>query len=231
MAIRGIRLFGDPVLRTPAEPVQDFDRSLRKLVKDLTETLRDAGGAGLAAPQIGVGLRLFAYNVNGLRGYLVNPVLSFPDEEEQDGEEGCLSVPGIYFDVRRRLNTVARGCTDRGDPVQLVGTDVLARCIQHETDHLDGILFIDRLDPEARKAAMQAIRQAPWNGPGPGPDSGPGGPPDSGVAGWGGAGGRRAVFRLSPHPLFGQARLGGGPASGLIERCGCHRCVAPATRE
>src|SRR6202012_147483 len=163
MAIRGIRLFGDPVLRTPAEPVQDFDRSLRKLVKDLTETLRDAGGAGLAAPQIGVGLRLFAYNVNGLRGYLVNPDLSFPDEEEQDGEEGCLSFPGIYFDVKRRVHPVARGFPARGDPVQVVGTQVMARCLQHETDHLDGVLFIDRMDEQTRKAAMKAIRAANWD--------------------------------------------------------------------
>ncbi len=200
MAIRSIRVFGDPVLRTPAEPVQDFDRSLRKLVKDLTETLRDVGGAGLAAPQIGVGLRVFAYNVNGERGYLVNPSLSFPDAEEQDGEEGCLSLPGIYFDVRRRQNTVACGFTNRGDPVQLVGSAVMARCIQHETDHLDGILFIDRMDDETRKAAMRAIRQAPWSGLGPGE------PPDSGPSGSVSSGGRRPVFRISPHPLFGQAR-------------------------
>jgi peptide deformylase len=200
MAIRPIRLFGDPVLSTPAEPVQDFDRSLRKLVKDLTETLRDVGGAGLAAPQIGVGLRVFGYNVNGQRGYLVNPSLSFPDSEEQDGEEGCLSLPGIYFDVTRRQNTVARGFTDRGDPVQLVGAAVMARCIQHETDHLDGILFIDRMDDETRKAAMRAIRQAPWSG------LGPGGPPDSGASGSPGSGRRRPAFRISPHPLLGQAR-------------------------
>jgi peptide deformylase len=200
MAIRPIRLFGDPVLSTPAEPVRDFDRSLRKLVKDLTETLRDVGGAGLAAPQIGVGLRVFGYNVNGQRGYLVNPSLSFPDSEEQDGEEGCLSLPGIYFDVKRRQNTVARGFTDRGDPVQLVGAAVMARCIQHETDHLDGILFIDRMDDETRKAAMRAIRQAPWSG------LGPGGPPDSGASGSPGSGRRWPAFRISPHPLFGQAR-------------------------
>ena len=111
MAIRPIRLFGDPILLTEAEPVTDFDRSLRQLVKDLTETLRQAGGAGLAAPQIGVGLRVFAYSVNGERGYLVNPSLSFPDEQEQDGPEGCMSFPGLYYDVRRRQNTVARGFT------------------------------------------------------------------------------------------------------------------------
>jgi peptide deformylase len=164
MTIRPIRLFGDPILRTAADPVTDYDKQLRNLVKDLTETLRDAGGAGLAAPQIGVGLRVFAYNVDDQRGYLVNPTLEFPDDEEQDGDEGCLSFPGIYYDVKRRQNTIARGLTDRGDQVQLVGTDFMARCLQHETDHLDGILFIDRMDTATRKAAMKAIRAAEWSG-------------------------------------------------------------------
>src|ERR1700744_5940380 len=132
MAIPDIRLFGAPILRTAADPVADFDKQLRNLVKDLTQTLDDAQGAGLAAPQIGVGLRVFDYAVGHERGSLVNPVLEFPDEEEQDGEEGCLSFPGIYYDVKRRLNTVARGFTDRGDPVQLVGTEIMARCLQHE---------------------------------------------------------------------------------------------------
>jgi peptide deformylase len=163
MAIRDIRLFGDPVLRTAAEPVTDFDKQLRTLVKDLTQTLDHAQGAGLAAPQIGVGLRVFAYAVGGERGYLVNPVLEFPDEEEQDGEEGCLSFPGIYYDVKRRLNTVARGFTDRGDPIQVVGTEILARCLQHETDHLDGVLFIDRMDPVTKGQAMREIRAANWD--------------------------------------------------------------------
>ncbi len=162
MATRPIRLFGDPILRTAADPVTDFDKQLRALVKDLTQTLDDAQGAGLAAPQIGVGLRVFAYAVGGERGYLVNPELDFPDEEDQDGEEGCLSFPGIYYDVRRRLNTVARGFTDQGDQVQIVGTRVLARCFQHETDHLDGVLFIDRMDQATRKRAMKEIREANW---------------------------------------------------------------------
>lgn len=168
MTIRPIRLFGDPILRTAADPVTDFDKQLRNLVKDLTQTLRDAGGAGLAAPQIGVGLRVFAYNVDGQRGHLVNPDLDFPDDEEQAGDEGCLSFPGLYYDVKRRMNTVARGFTDRGDPVQIVGTDFMARCLQHETDHLDGILFIDRMDGPTRKEIMAAIRQANWSdGPAP----------------------------------------------------------------
>ncbi|HEV3381219.1 MAG TPA: peptide deformylase [Trebonia sp.] len=165
MAIRPIRLFGDPVLRTAADPVTDFDKQLRNLVKDLEQTLDDAQGAGLAAPQIGVGLRVFAYAVGDERGFLVNPSLDFPDDEEQEGEEGCLSFPGIYFDVKRRLNTVARGFTDRGDPVQVVGTQVLSRCLQHETDHLDGVLFIDRMDVATRKEAMKAVREANWNAP------------------------------------------------------------------
>ena len=165
MAIRDIRLFGDPILLTAAEPVTDFDKQLRSLVKDLTQTLDDAHGAGLAAPQIGVGLRVFAYAVDSERGYLVNPVLEFPDEEERDGEEGCLSFPGIYYDVKRRLNTVARGFTDRGDPIQVVGTEILARCLQHETDHLDGVLFIDRMDVSTRKLAMREIRESNWDVP------------------------------------------------------------------
>jgi peptide deformylase len=192
MAIRPIRLFGDPVLLTEADPVIDFDRSLRHLVRDLTETLLDADGAGLAAPQIGVGLRVFAYNVGSERGYLVNPSLSFPDEEEQDGSEGCMSFPGLYYDVKRRQNTVARGFTDRGDPVQIVGSATLARCLQHETDHLDGILFIERMDDATRKAAMRAIRAAQWSGLALSTPSAPAGasPP----------------VRVSPHPLGGRAR-------------------------
>jgi peptide deformylase len=95
---------------------------------------------------------------------LVNPVLDFPDEFDQDGEEGCLSFPGVYYDVKRRLNTVARGLTDRGDPVQVVGTQVLSRCLQHETDHLDGVLFIDRMDAATRKKAMREIRESDWDG-------------------------------------------------------------------
>ncbi len=162
MSVQPIRLFGDPVLRTPADPVKTFDKELRRLVKDLTDTMRDQSGAGLAAPQLGVGLRVFAFDVDDVVGHLVNPVLDFPDEEEQEGPEGCLSVPGLYFDTKRRLNVVAKGFTEYGDPVQIVGTGLMARCVQHETDHLDGVMFLDRLDPETRKQAMKAIRQSDW---------------------------------------------------------------------
>jgi peptide deformylase len=163
VAIQPIRLFGDPVLRTRAEPVVDFDKELRKLVRDLTDTMIDAPGAGLAAPQIGVGLRVFTYHVDDELGHLVNPDLDLSDEQ-QDGEEGCLSFPGLAFDTKRALRVVAKGFNMYGDPVRLEGSELLARAVQHETDHLDGILFIDRLDPETRKQAMRAIREAEWFG-------------------------------------------------------------------
>jgi peptide deformylase len=162
VTVQPIRLFGDPVLRTKADAVVDFDKELRKLVKDLTQTLLDEGGAGLAAPQIGVGLRVFAFDVDDTVGHLVNPQLHFPDEEEQEGPEGCLSIPGIYIDTKRRMNVVATGFNEYGDPVRLVGSGLMARCCQHETDHLDGVLFLDRLDAAARKDAMRQIREAPW---------------------------------------------------------------------
>ena len=163
MAIQPIRLFGDPVLRTPAVHVTDFDKELRRLVEDLTDTMLAAPGAGLAAPQIGVGLRVFTWSIEGETGHLVNPSLDL-SEETQDGEEGCLSIPGLAFDCRRALSVVAKGFNMYGDPVVIEGSELLARAIQHETDHLDGILFVDRLDREARKAAMKAIREAEWFG-------------------------------------------------------------------
>jgi peptide deformylase len=123
----------------------------------------DAPGAGLAAPQIGVGLRVFTWFVEGEVGHLVNPVLDL-SEEEQYGEEGCLSIPDLGFDCTRALSVVARGFTMFGEPVTIEGSDLLARAIQHETDHLDGVLFIDRLDAETRKAAMKAIRESEWFG-------------------------------------------------------------------
>ena len=163
MAIRPIRLFGDPVLRRPALEVVDFDKELRSLVADLTDTMLEAPGAGLAAPQIGVGMRAFTWYVDGEVGHLVNPVLDL-SEEVQDGPEGCLSLPELTFDCRRALSVVARGFNMYGDPVTVEGSELLARAIQHETDHLDGILFIDKLDTEARKAAMKAIRESDWFG-------------------------------------------------------------------
>jgi len=161
VSVRPIRLFGDPVLRTPAEPVRDFDAELRKLVKDLTETMLDAPGVGLAAPQVGVGLRVFTYHIDDQLGHLINPSLRLSEDEETD-DEGCLSFPGLAYPTVRAYGVVAEGFNMYGEPVTLEGTGHLARCVQHETDHLDGILFIDRLDPAQRKLAMKEIRAAEW---------------------------------------------------------------------
>ncbi len=156
---------GDPVLRTPATEVTDFDKALGRLVGDLTETLHDAGGAGLAAPQIGVGLRVFAYALvdpddpERLRyGHLVNPVLEASEDSLED-EEGCLSIPGLVCTLARPRRIVARGFDTHGEPLEIVGTERLARCLAHETDHLDGVLFIDRLEGFARKRALRAVRE------------------------------------------------------------------------
>ncbi|GAB3950473.1 peptide deformylase [Micromonospora vulcania] len=165
MTVLPIRLVGDPVLRQAAKPVETFDAELRQLVKDLQETLADRNGAGLAAPQLGVGLRVFAIHPklsDGELDHLINPVVTFPDEEEQDGPEGCLSIPGVYLDTKRRANVVATGFNVHGDPVQIVGAGLLARCVQHETDHLDGVLFIDRQDPERQQRLMETLRAAAW---------------------------------------------------------------------
>jgi peptide deformylase len=164
VSIRPIRLFGDPVLRTAAAEVTSFDKEIRNLVTDLVDTMLDAPGAGLAAPQIGVGLRVFTWNVEGHVGHLINPVLRL-SEDTQDGQEGCLSLPGLSLDCIRAQSVVATGFDLLGEPVTIEGSDLLARAIQHETDHLDGILFIDRLDREARKAAMKTIRESDWFGP------------------------------------------------------------------
>ncbi len=130
MSVKPIRLFGDPILRTPADPVVDFDKELRQLVADLTETMLDAPGAGLAAPQIGVGLRVFTYFVDGVVGHLINPSLVL-SEELQEGEEGCLSFPGLKFETPRALRAVATGRDQHGEPVTIEGSELLGRAVQH----------------------------------------------------------------------------------------------------
>ena len=163
MSIQPIRLFGDPVLTTLASPVTTFDKELRTLVKDLIETMHDAPGAGLAAPQIGVALRVFVWDVDEEIGHLINPSLTLSDEM-QDGEEGCLSFPDLRYDTPRALRVVAHGFNMHGEPIIVEGSEYLARAIQHETDHLDGILFIDRMPGESRKLAMKEIRESEWFG-------------------------------------------------------------------
>jgi peptide deformylase len=164
VSVTPIRLYGDPVLRTPAAPVVDFDKELRGLVADLTDTMLAAGGAGLAAPQIGVGLRVFTWLVDGELGHLVNPVVSPVGEETQEGPEGCLSIPGFAYDCRRHLYVAATGFDLHGEPVRVEGSHLLARAVQHEVDHLDGVLFVDRLEDAARAAALAEIAAAEWSG-------------------------------------------------------------------
>jgi peptide deformylase len=163
VAVQPIRLFGDPVLRSRAAEVTTFDKELQRLVQDLTDTMLEAPGAGLAAPQIGVGLRVFTWYVDGELGHLVNPTLEL-SEELQDGLEGCLSLPELTYECKRAMSVVAQGFDMHGEPVTINGSELLARAIQHETDHLDGILFIDKLDAETRKQAMKEIRESDWFG-------------------------------------------------------------------
>ncbi len=163
MAIQQIRFFGDPVLVTPATAVVDFDKELRQLVTDLIETMKAAPGAGLAAPQIGVPLRVFVWDIDDEVGHLINPSLDLSDEM-QDGEEGCLSFPNLVYETPRALRAVAKGFNMHGEPIVVEGTELLARCLQHETDHLNGVLFIDRMDAENRKLAMKEIRESEWFG-------------------------------------------------------------------
>ena len=157
MTVRAIRLFGDPVLRTEADPVTAFDAELRALVADLEDTVREPGRAGVAAPQIGVSLRVFSYNVGDVVGHMVNPELSEFDGE-QDDEEGCLSLPDMAYPTKRALSVTARGFDQFGEPLVIHGTGFLARALQHETDHLAGTLYIDTLTGDVRRQALRALR-------------------------------------------------------------------------
>ncbi|MBB2948159.1 peptide deformylase [Actinoplanes lutulentus] len=158
MTVRPIRIFGDPVLRTPADPVTDFDASLREIIGDLEDTVREPGRAGVAGPQIGVSLRIFSYNVGGVVGHLINPVLS-DHEGEQTEEEGCLSLPGLGYDTTRALKVTATGFDQYGEPLVISGEGFLARALQHEVDHLDGRLYVDTLSGDVRRQALRELRR------------------------------------------------------------------------
>jgi peptide deformylase len=162
MAVRELRYFGDPVLKTVCDPVTKFDKSLDALVTDLMETVEQPGRAGLAAPQIGVSLRVFSYNVKGLTGYLVNPEIAELSDETHDIDEGCLSVPELWFPTPRAMRAVVRGVDRRNEPVTVEGVDVLAQCLQHETDHLDGFLYLDRLPKDNKRQALREAREKDW---------------------------------------------------------------------
>lgn len=157
--IMPIRILGDPVLREPAKPVTTFDRTLRTLRDDMLETMYDAPGVGLAGPQVGISLRVFTFD-DGQTGpsFMANPVLS-GDEGELLEEEGCLSIPGPYHETKRYARIMCSGQDVDGAPLELTGEGLLARIFQHETDHLDGMLFIDRLDEEGRRSVLAELRR------------------------------------------------------------------------
>jgi peptide deformylase len=154
-----IRSLGDPVLKTPSKPVERFDEGLRRLSESMLETMYDAPGVGLAGPQVGISLRVFVFD-DGVTGpmFMANPELVSPEGEILE-EEGCLSIPGPFYPTRRSAKIVCRGQDLRGDPLEITGEGLLARIFQHETDHLEGLLFIDRLDEEGRKAVLAELRR------------------------------------------------------------------------
>jgi len=153
-----IRLFGDPVLRQRAVEVTEFDDDLRRLADDMLLTLHSAAGAAIAANQVGVLRRIFVWELGEDRGALVNPTVEWTSDETQDGEEGCLSFPGLYFPTVRALRARLQGVDVHGEPRQESGEGVRARMLLHELDHLNGILFIDHLARHDRKEAMRRIR-------------------------------------------------------------------------
>ena len=159
MAYRNIRIIGDPVLRTECDWITDIDDSVKALVEDLLETVDEDGRAGLAANQIGIGLRAFSWNIDGEIGYILNPkIVEVSEDEYQDGDEGCLSVPGLWFPTERAWYARAEGVDLDGKEVVVEGEELMARCIQHECDHLEGHLYLDRLDRKNRAKAMKELR-------------------------------------------------------------------------
>ncbi|WP_277211403.1 peptide deformylase [Isoptericola croceus] len=159
MAMREIRVVPDPVLRTACDEITTIDDRVRGLVADLLETVDAEGRAGLAANQIGVNLRAFSWNVDDEIGYVLNPRIVDLSEEVQDGDEGCLSVPGLFYATERAWYARVEGIDLEGEPVVVEGTDLMARCLQHECDHLDGKLYLDRLERGIRKKAMRELRE------------------------------------------------------------------------
>lgn len=162
MPERPIRLLGDPVLKTRSEPIGVVDAGVRSLVDDLLDSVRLPGRAGVAAAQIGVNLRAFSYNVDGDIGYILNPVVVELSGEPEVVDEGCLSVPGLWYPTKRYPFARVTGTDLAGRSVELAGTGLMAQALQHETDHLDGLLYLDRLDPDNRRAAMKEVRESDW---------------------------------------------------------------------
>ncbi|PZU39861.1 MAG: peptide deformylase [Microbacterium sp.] len=162
MAVRDIRLFGDPVLKAPSAEIVEIDDAVRALVADLIDTVALPGRAGVAAPQIGVGLRAFSYNIDGDIGYVLNPRVVEVRGEAEPVDEGCLSVPGLWHPALRHPWARVEGIDLDGEVVVLEGEGLLAQALQHECDHLDGMLYLERLTPERRRLAMREVRESSW---------------------------------------------------------------------
>ncbi|SMY10831.1 peptide deformylase [Brevibacterium jeotgali] len=162
MTDRPIRHFGDPVLRTVCTPVSAFDDSLRALVRDLADTAAPDGRAAVAAPQIGVDRRIFAFHLDGRVGHIVNPVVVETGGRLRDIDEGCLSVPGLWFPTPRWEFAAVEGLDVDGEQVRVEGEGVFAQMLQHETDHLDGTVYIETLPKERKREALAAVRRADW---------------------------------------------------------------------
>lgn len=162
MAVREIRLFGDPVLKTVSDPIIELDEKAKALIQDLIDTTKLPGRAGVAAPQIGVNLRAFSYNVDGEVGYIINPTLVELSGEKRLLDEGCLSVPELWHKTPRFEFAKAVGIDLEGNQVELQGTGLMAQALQHECDHLDGLVYLDRLEDDERKVAMKNLRATEW---------------------------------------------------------------------
>ncbi|WP_066520563.1 peptide deformylase [Curtobacterium ammoniigenes] len=162
MTVRPIRLFGDPILRSATDPVRVGAPGIRDLVDDLMDTVREPGRAGVAANQIGVGLRAFSYNVDGEVGYIINPEIVEVRGDRELIDEGCLSVPGLAYPTPRYPYAKVRGVDVDGNEVVLEGEGLMAQALQHETDHLDGTVYVMTLEPATRREALRAIREQDW---------------------------------------------------------------------
>lgn len=161
MSVREIRLFGDPILKTQCEQVADVSK-VGELVQDLIDTTSQPGRAGVAANQIGVGLAVFSYFVEGKAGYLINPQIVELAGELREVDEGCLSLPGLWHKTPRYQVATVRGLQLDGSEIEITGEGLLAQVLQHECDHLRGTVYIDKLNPEERKLALRSLREQPW---------------------------------------------------------------------
>jgi peptide deformylase len=164
VTVMTIKTLGEPVLRTPARAVERFDATLTRIADDMFETMYAAPGVGLAAPQVGISMRFFVYDDGDEhRGFVANPSLSGLDAPETT-EEGCLSIPGPFHPTERSTRVELRGQDLQGRPIEIAAEGLLARIFQHETDHLDGVLYIDRLDAEGRRDVLRQLRQIELQG-------------------------------------------------------------------